>query len=262
MKTDKTNPIAPYNQNWGLTIGTGVVILGLVIMLINFLTYDGWSDVSLPSTMRAVLGQLICLTVSLCLGGLLLWHLLKRRRTPGLTYLETHLQKALSYMQKIEALLKGGTSGHEQQLLVQIQTWWQTIEAMAHTLADLSQNDQIIQGDLQDLPEMVEHLEKQLSTESNALLRADLQQMLTQRQNQFAALEQLQITRRRAEIQIERTIAVLGTIYSQLLTYRSTFHVVDYRHLADNVSEEVQHLQDYLEALREVKDSNQIPASY
>ena len=55
--------------------------------------------------------------------------------------------------------------------------------------------------------------------------------------------------------QIERTIAVLGTIYSQLLTYRSTFHVADYQQLADNVAEEVHHLQDYLEALQEVKGS-------
>ena len=35
------------------------------------------------------------------------------------------------------------------------------------------------------------------------------------------------------------------------LKYRDS---VDYRQLADNVSEEVQHLQDYLEELREVKD--------
>ena len=66
---------------------------------------------------------------------------------------------------------------------------------------------------------------------------------------QQRSLEQLQTTRRRAEIQIERTAAVLGTIYSQLLTYRSTSRVADYQRLADAVAEEVQRLQDYLEAL-------------
>jgi hypothetical protein len=163
----------------------------------------------------------------------------------------------MRYTQKIEELLKIGSNGHEQQLLNQIRSWWQTIEAMAQALASLDQNDQIIQSDFRHLPGVIADLEKQLVMETNPLLRAE--QMLLQRQNQHKALEQLWTTRRRAEIQIERTIAVLGTIYSQLLTYRSTFHVVDYQHLADNVAEEVQHLQDYLEALQEVKGSRSSP---
>jgi hypothetical protein len=43
-----------------------------------------------------------------------------------------------------------------------------------------------------------------------------------QRRHQQRALEQLRGTRRRAEVQIERAATMLGTIYSQLLTRRSS----------------------------------------
>ena len=120
---------------------------------------------------------------------------------------------------------------------------------MVNTLADLGRNEAAIGRDLHHLPSVIANLERQLAAETDPLLCADLEQILLQRRRQRLALEQLQITRRRAEIQVERTTAVLGTIYSQLLTYRSTFHVADYERLADDVGEEVQHLQGCLDAL-------------
>ncbi len=48
-------------------------------------------------------------------------------------------------------------------------------------------------------------------------------------------------------------MALLGTIYSQLLTQQSTSHVTDYQRLTHQAGEEVACLQDYLEALQEVK---------
>jgi hypothetical protein len=238
-------------QNWGVILGVGAVIICMLVMIINLSIFE--SRLAQPTNPWVQLGRLAGLALSLILGGWLLWRLFNRRPASHRVYLKRHLQKAVHYTERIEQLLKSGANGHEQPLLRQIQTWWQTIEAMARTLGDLSQNSDIIQSDLHDLPGAIVELERQLALETHSLLRADLEQMLGQRRRQQAALEQLQTTRRRAEIQIERTIAVLGTIYSQLLTYRSTFHVADYQQLADNVAEEVQQLQDYLEALQEVK---------
>jgi len=238
-------------QNWGVILGVGAVIIGVLVMIVNLSLFE--SRLALAATPWVQLGRWAGLLLSLGLGGWLLWRLFSRRSSPHRAYLKHHLQKAVHYTERIEQLLRSGAKGHEQPLLLQIRTWWQTIEAMAQTLSDLSQNSDIIQSDLHDLPGAIAELERQLAGETHPLLRADLEQMLGQRRRQQAALEQLQTTRRRAEIQIERTIAVLGTIYSQLLTYRSTFHVADYQQLADNVAEEVQQLQDYLEALQEIK---------
>ncbi|MFC1976388.1 hypothetical protein ACFLXQ_08310 [Chloroflexota bacterium] len=263
--SERHAPITSPHQNWGLIIGLGIVILGALVMAINLMganltVYEAKPNLSATTSIVAnplwvQIGRLAGLVVILSTGGWFLRLMLRQRQGSDQTYLKTHLQQAVSYTQKIEEILKTSANGHEQQLLTQIHTWWQMIETMAQTLADLSQNDHIIQHDLVHLPGAITDLEQQLAAETSPLLQADLQQMLVQRQNQQVSLEQLQITRRRAEIQIERTIAVLGTIYSQLLTYRSTYHVVDYQHLADNVAEEVQHLQDYLEALQEVKGS-------
>lgn len=248
---------ATHQQDWGLVIGAGVVALVVLVTVVNLsvcqvstISAELPPEITIPPLWIQI-GRGVGLLVSLGGGSWLMWKLLHRRQTFEQSNLQTSLQQAIDYTQRIEELLQGGSSEHQQRLLAQIYTWRQTIEMMVRTLAGLDRNDHLVQGDLRHLPSVITDLEKQLAGETNALLRSDLEQMLRQRENQQQALEQLQITRRRAEIQVERAAAVLGTVYSQLLTYRSTFHVVDYQRLADSVAEEVQHLQDYLEALQD-----------
>jgi hypothetical protein len=164
----------------------------------------------------------------------------------------SHLQQAAVYTTQIERLLKSNPSHQRQQLLTQIYNWQKTIEELVQGLTSLRQND-LINRDVVDLPEVIADLEQQLATETNPALRPHLEHILTQRKAQLLALEHLQITVQQAEIQVETTVALLGTIYSQLLIQQSTSHIADYQRLADNVNDEVQRLRDYLEALQEVK---------
>jgi hypothetical protein len=60
-------------------------------------------------------------------------------------------------------------------------------------------------------------------------------------------------TRRQAELQLENTVAALGTIYSQALAGQSTNQVAGYADLAGDMNERVRVLQDQIEALEEVK---------
>jgi hypothetical protein len=99
----------------------------------------------------------------------------------------------------------------------------------------------------------IEKLEARLTNESNETTRKELERTLASRKNQLAALEQLQNAISQAEIKIENTPSALGTIYSQVLTTQSTHQVADYSRLAAEADEEVRTLQDYLEALKEVK---------
>jgi hypothetical protein len=243
------------HQDWGTIIGVGVVALGVVVIAVNLfgcgapiLSARLYEEVAIPySWVQA--GRLAGLLVGLGGGGWLLGQLLRQRRASGLICLKTSLQQAIGYTRRIEELLETDPSEHQRELLVQIRTWQRTIRMMVNTLTDLDRSEAVIGRDLRHLPGLIVDLERQLALETDPLLCADLEQILIQRKRQRLALEQLQVTRRRAEIQVERTTAVLGTIYSQLLTYRSTFHVADYEQLADNVGEEVQHLQDCLETL-------------
>ena len=48
-------------------------------------------------------------------------------------------------------------------------------------------------------------------------------------------------------------LSQIGIIYSQLRIGQSTGHVADYSRIAEDVDEEVRQLEDYLDALNEVK---------
>jgi hypothetical protein len=105
-------------------------------------------------------------------------------------------------------------------------------------------------------------LEVQLPIETNPDIRNQLERTLINRKNQLASLQLLQSTIKKAEIQIESTLSLLGTIYSQILIGQSTNHVADYGRLSVDVDEAVNRLQDQLEALWEVKGGYQSGPSY
>jgi hypothetical protein len=185
-------------------------------------------------------------------GGWLLAQTSQSDNVNNQTRLTSSVRQAAIYSEQIELLLKSSPKRQQQQLLAQIRRWRQAIEELAQTVAGLRQ-DELIQRDSNSVPGFIADLERQLTTESHPDLRRHLEYTLTQRQNQLMAIEQLQTTVRRAEIQIDTTVAVLGTIYSKLLANQSVFQVADYGRLLDEVDEEVQRLHDHLEALKEVK---------
>jgi hypothetical protein len=166
--------------------------------------------------------------------------------------LEAYLQQTDRYIQGIEQILKTQPEARPQQLLEQTHYWRGVIEALVQRLACFQQNA-LIQQDFVAVPAAIATLEQQLANPARSPLQAHLAQALAQRQTQRVVLEQLRTTAAQAEMQIELTLALLGTLYSQLLTCQSSLQLADYRHWLWEVDEQVQGLQDYLEALREVK---------
>jgi hypothetical protein len=170
--------------------------------------------------------------------------------------LDGYLKQALAYKDQIDQAVKAATRSsnrtHLQQLGAQIDTWTETIEDLIERIRKLRQ-DELIRRDVKAVPAAIADLETRLAHESDPAIRAQLERTLLNRRKQLASLEQLQNTVKRAEIQIESTLSLLGTIYSQILTGQSTSHVADTSRLSADVDEEVRLLQDQLEALREVK---------
>jgi len=111
----------------------------------------------------------------------------------------------------------------------------------------------MIRKDLKQVPKSIASLEARISRESEPMMIAQLERTLEHRRQQLATLEKLQLNIQMAEVKIESTLSMLGTIYSQILTGQSTRQMADYRRLLDEVDEEVYTLQDHLEALEEVK---------
>jgi len=170
--------------------------------------------------------------------------------------IQVHLDKAQAYKEQIHNLIQAtpdaATNAHLRNLVTQVDEWVQAIEDLAVRVDDFQQNS-LIRHDLESVPEYIVDLENRLHAETNPSTRAELERTLNNRRSQLASLQQLETTMKRAEIQIESTLSALGTIYSQILTGQSTHHVADYSRLAEDVDEEVQTLQDQLEALEEVK---------
>ena len=144
---------------------------------------------------------------------------------------------------------------HRQQLATQVERWSEAIETLVERIAGLRQHT-MLANDLAAVPQAIETLTTQLAIQTDPVLRRQLHHTLSSRQKQLAALELLQSTISQAEFQLENTISLLGTIYSQLLTGQSTHHVADYGRIMAEVDEEMHCLEDRLEALREVKGSN------
>lgn len=192
-------------------------------------------------------------------GGLwLVWQQLRHNNaeTAEVNRASAYLEQALAYKKQIDQALRAATqqrnSVHLQQLGLQIEHWTGAIQDLVQRINSLQQ-DELIRRDLKAVPAAIADLEARLHHESDDAIRAQLERTLANRRKQLVSLEQLQNTVKRAEIQIESTLSLLGTIYSQILTGQSTSHVADYSRLSAEVDEEVRLLQDQLEALREVK---------
>ncbi len=138
------------------------------------------------------------------------------------------------------------------QLSKQFDAWVKDVEAMAQRVQMLRGNPLVIQ-DIKAVPESIRKLAGQLASETDPRVRQSLEQTLIARQGQMQSLEKLQATTRHAEVQLENTVASLGTIYSQALANNSTNQVADYQHLAVDVDERVRALQDELAAIEEVR---------
>lgn len=138
------------------------------------------------------------------------------------------------------------------QLSKQYDAWVKDVEAMAQRVQMLRANPLVMQ-DVKAVPESIRKLAGQLASETDSRVRQSLEQTLIARQGQMQSLEKLQATTRYAEVQLENTVASLGTIYSQALANNSTDQVADYQHLAVDVDERVRALQDELAAIEEVR---------
>jgi uncharacterized coiled-coil protein SlyX len=165
------------------------------------------------------------------------------------------LAQARDYQNKIELALDDSSdlnSSRVAELTAHIERLTEAITDLSERVIELRGNE-TIRRDMRAVPEAITDLEQRIATEDDPDIIRQLNRTLTNRRKQLEALDVLDNTIKRAEIQIESTLSQLGTIYSQLLTGQSTSDVAVYHRLTDDVDEEVRLLEDHLDALREVK---------
>jgi hypothetical protein len=170
--------------------------------------------------------------------------------------LQIYIDQTMAYKAQIAQVIKSSSNDHNQfyiqQLARQLETCSQAVTELVQRLSLLRQ-DALIQHDMQTVPQAIADLEARLVQHPNGTIGQQLQQLLTLRQNQQAVLTQLQESIQQTEIQLEHTLTLLGTIYSQLLISQATNDMADYGRISASIDEEMYRLADQLEALREIR---------
>lgn len=172
----------------------------------------------------------------------------------------TYLERALEYRERIEEAIarrrEGVLRDHFQETARQIDQWIRSIYEIAHRLDQYDQNA-IVKRDIKAVRKRIKELDGELKREDNPRVRAQLEETLDAKRMQLANLEHLEDDMQRGELQLEHTLAAMGTIYSQLLRVRAKD--VDSgraRRLHEDVAGEVQGLQDILDSMDEVYETS------
>lgn len=167
-----------------------------------------------------------------------------------------YLAQTRAYRKQIDEIIDrlqadGAHSARREDLQKRVVHWTTAIEDLIRRL-DALQTDTVVKRDMKSVPRAIQSLKSEIALETDESIREQLSRTLETREKQRDALENLAHAMKSSEIQIENTLAMLGTIYSQLLTSQSTRQQANYGRLAEDVDEEVLRLEDHLTALNEV----------
>ena len=170
--------------------------------------------------------------------------------------LRGYLEQAQAYERGILDLMSNAPTefnrSRMEELTRYIDHWEQSLNALVERV-DQFQNNQLLQNDLKSVPKAIKRIEDQLSEGPPQRIEAELQRTLANRQQQLASLTDLRETMQWAEVKIENTVSMLGTLYSQATMSQSQGQMGNYQRLLTELQEESLSLNDYVSTLNEIK---------
>ncbi len=174
--------------------------------------------------------------------------------------LRTKLSEAEQYHQRIRQVVEQQKSGilrdRLQETAGQVYDWIANMVRLAQRI-DSYRSDQVIQRDLKAVPGEVDDLTRRLSREPNPQLREQISANLASTQQLFANLNELAARMERADLQLDHSLAALGTVYSQMLLVGTSDVDSDRaERLRGDIRNEVGALQDLVQSLNEVYSYN------
>ncbi len=170
--------------------------------------------------------------------------------------LSIKLKEAEQYRQRIQSAVEQQRSGilrdRMKSITAQVYDWIANMVALARRL-DNFRTDPVIKRDLDTVPKEIKQLEARMSLESNPRVREQIAATLESNRQQNAALQELKSRMQRADLQLDHSLAALGTVYSQLLLIGSKDVDSDRaERLHEDIRGQVLALQDLVDSLNEV----------
>jgi hypothetical protein len=166
------------------------------------------------------------------------------------------LIKAFEYRGRIAAALTKTKPGvlrdHLEQTINEIDDWIANLFTLAQRL-DTFEGDRTIQNDLRNVPAAIQKDEARLRNTPDPALHQQIEETLASRRSHLEALQNLQSTIERGKLQMDETLASMGTVYSQLLLMDAKdIDSGRYQRLRDDIAEEVKGLHEIVEAMDDV----------
>jgi uncharacterized protein YeeX (DUF496 family) len=166
------------------------------------------------------------------------------------------LDEAEQYRQRIQQVVEQQPSGllrdRMAETTTQIYDWIANMVRLARRI-DTYRQDTILRRDIQEVPKEIRDLSARLKLEANPQVRQQMETTIASKQQLAANLQELEDRMERADLQLDHSLASLGTVYSQLLLIGSKDVDSDRaERLRGDIRDEVSALQDLVESLNEV----------
>lgn len=172
--------------------------------------------------------------------------------------LREKLKKAEEYHVQIKAAIQSQKDGilkqRMQRTTAEIYDWIGNMVRLARRL-DSFRGDPIIKGDRDGLKDSIPTLQARLQRESDPRVHQQLETTLADQRRLQGNIAELDNRMQRADLQLDSSLAALGTVYSQILLVGSKEVDSDRaERLSADIASEVTSLQDVVDSINEVYD--------
>ncbi len=167
--------------------------------------------------------------------------------------------RALEYYERLEEVADGMKSERLRERTAesvrQMEDWISNFYRLALRL-QAYRNDGILNRDRKQVPKQIRSLSAKAKLESDPGVQKQLETNLASKQRQWGNLQALDNLMEKANLQLDHSIAALGTVYSQLLLIGSKREIdsASAQRLQSEVTDEVASLQDLVVSINEVYD--------
>ncbi|MFC1959741.1 hypothetical protein ACFLYO_03420 [Chloroflexota bacterium] len=171
------------------------------------------------------------------------------------------LEKALEYRDGIAVLVAqqdGVLRMNLQETLDEIDDWIAQVYRLARRMDNFDENS-ILENDLKTVPTDLRNLRRRLELEESEAVKRELEDAVKLKTQQYRHLQGVADNMKRAEIQLENTLAALGTLYAQVQVIDTKdLDSARARRLREEVHSEVSELEDIILSMDEVYATNRL----
>lgn len=172
--------------------------------------------------------------------------------------LRKEIEEALEYQRRIEMQVRKQRAGLIRDRLDdaanQLSDWVSNMYQLALRL-DAFLSDDLLSRDRTRLPQELQQLTEKRQREQNPDVLRDLDRVIASKTEQWQTLRQLDARMKQAQLQMDQSLAALGTVYGQVqLLNAEAINSGRAERLRADIQEQVKRLDDLVSSLNEVYD--------